>query len=218
MSTAIVIGATGATGQPLVKYLLASDHYQQVIVFCRRLLTFDDPKLTQHQVDFEQLCDWQHLLSGDDLFSAMGTTRRLAGSKAAQYKIDYSYQAGVIAAAKANGVQRLFLISAPGADASSMMFYSRIKGQLDDFAAKQGFATLAIFKPSLIVAERPDKRPAEQFGSWLLTKAASSLTKLPFRPISAEQLAEAMVRCASCKPALAAGSHSYTLAEIFEWL
>ncbi len=142
MKTALVIGATGLTGKFITRYLLAAEVYDKVITFTRQAVDEEHPKLTNHVVDFDAVDEWAKLLKGDDLFSALGTTRKQAGSKRAQYKVDYTYQADVISAAAGNGVKRLFLISSPQATPRSPIFYNRMKGELDAFVATQGFDTL----------------------------------------------------------------------------
>jgi N-acetyl-gamma-glutamylphosphate reductase len=97
--TAIVIGATGVTGKEITRYLLLSDHYEQVLVFSRKKLILQHEKLINHVVDFDHIEQWSALVKGDDLFSAMGTTRKQAGSQSKQYTVDFSYQANVMATA-----------------------------------------------------------------------------------------------------------------------
>ena len=113
MKTAIVIGATGITGKPLTKKLLASGHYSKVIAFTRRTLGFKHPKLVNHVVDFDAMPEWSALVQGDDLFAAMGTTLSQAGNKNAQYRVDYSYQAGVIEAPLPMGLRVCFWFPHP---------------------------------------------------------------------------------------------------------
>ena len=102
--TALIIGATGATGSALVKQLLNNDSYGAVHVFARRSGDLEHDKLQWHVVDFDAIDTWKEKLKGDVLFSAMGTTLKTAGSKDAQYQIDYNYQHDVAQAASENGV------------------------------------------------------------------------------------------------------------------
>tara|TARA_R110002110_G_scaffold415561_2_gene650884 strand:+ start:89260 stop:89919 length:660 start_codon:yes stop_codon:yes gene_type:complete len=217
MKTAILIGATGVTGKHVLEQLLLRDEYTKIIVFVRRTVRVKDPRLHVHVVDFDAMDGWRDLIRGDDLFSALGTTVKQAGGKAGQYKVDYQYQADVIAAAAANGVSRLFLVSSPQASPRSPIFYNRMKGRLDHFAAQQGFDTVVYFKPSIIEGDRPDSRPGEKIGAVLVGAVAHWIPGASgLRPISGEQLAAAIVNCA-CSP-LASGKHCYELGEIFTLL
>lgn len=89
---AIVIGATGAVGQDLVKTLLSDNRYETVTTFTRRPLGFTHPKIQSFIVDFNLPDTWHHLVQGDVLFSALGTSLKQAGSKEAQYRVDHDYQ------------------------------------------------------------------------------------------------------------------------------
>ncbi len=88
MRTAIVIGATGLVGSNLVNMLLKDSRFDKVKVLVRRPMETANDKLEEHVVDFDAPDTWKKLVTGDVLYSAMGTTLRQAGSKAAQYKID----------------------------------------------------------------------------------------------------------------------------------
>ena len=128
--TAILIGATGLVGAALTDALLADSRFEKVVVFVRRATGKNHPKLEEHIVNFDAIDNWKQLLTGDVLFSAMGTTIGKAGSKEAQYKIDYTYQYEVAKAASENGVRQYVLVSSAGASPQSKIFYSRMKGEL----------------------------------------------------------------------------------------
>ena len=215
MKTAIIIGATGLTGKYITRKLLASQRYSSVITFSRRALGYRHPKLTSHIVDFEKISDWAALVRGDDLFAAMGTTLAQAGSRAAQYRVDYTYQAEVLEAAANNGVARLFLISSPQASIKSPFFYSRMKAELDARAESLPFSTRVYFRPAIIRGNRPDNRLGEKLGGLISERLASWVPGMQkYRPINARTLATAIVNCACAR--LSAGSHNYELDDIFE--
>ncbi len=217
MKTAIVIGATGVTGRPLTRYLLKGDSYDRVIAFSRKPMEIEHGKLDNPLVDFSAMDDWAQEIRGDDIFSALGTTLKQAGSKAAQYEVDYHYQANACRAAADNGVKRLFLVSSPSADARSPIFYTRMKGELDDFVATLGFETLVYFKPSIIEGDRPEGRVGEKVGGAVARFAAAWIPGMSrYRPISGEELARAICNCAT-RP-LMNGVHTFELAQIFELL
>ena len=104
--TAIVIGATGLVGEQLVRQLLEDDRYGTVKVFHRRTTGISHPKLVETVIDFDSPEEWKHLITGDELYSALGTTLKAAGSKEAQYKVDYEYQFQVAKIARENDVPR----------------------------------------------------------------------------------------------------------------
>lgn len=163
MKTANIIGATGLVGRQLTRQLLADERYGTVRVFVRRSTGISDPRLEERVVDFDHPDKWSHDLTGEELFSALGTTIKQAGSKEVQRRIDYTYQWQVAEAAANNGVSRYLLVSASGANSKSHIFYSRLKGELDDAVAGLPFDQIAIFRPSLLVGDREVPRAAERF-------------------------------------------------------
>lgn len=148
--TALVIGATGATGSSLVRQLLENAHFDAVHVFARKAAGLKHLKLNWHIVDFNAIESWKNQLKGDVLFSAMGTTLKIAGSKDAQYKIDYTYQHEVAKAAAENGVPSLLLVSSTGSSSKSPFFYAKIKGQLEDIVRQMNFKQVHIFQPPFL--------------------------------------------------------------------
>lgn len=98
--TAIVLGATGLVGSQLLDLLLNDDRYASVKVFHRRTTGVSHPKLEEHVINFHKMRIWQHLITSDELYSALGTTLKAAGSKEAQYEVDFEYQLDVAKQAK----------------------------------------------------------------------------------------------------------------------
>ena len=145
---ALIIGATGATGKDLVTQLLADGTYSEVHCFVRKPLALTHPKLHAHVVNFETPEAWADLLHGDVAFSCLGTTLAVAGTKEAQWRVDYDYQYAFAQQCKANGVPTFVLVSAAGATAQSKLFYNRMKGQLEDAVKALDFSCLLIFQPS----------------------------------------------------------------------
>ena len=105
----------------------------------RRSLNINNPKLEEHIVDFDKIELWKNNLSGDELYSALGTTIKKAGSKEAQYKIDFTYQYEAAKAASENGVKKYLLVSSLGANSKSSNFYLRMKGSLDEKVQQLSF-------------------------------------------------------------------------------
>lgn len=154
---ALVLGATGAVGRDLVALLLADPAFDSVEVFVRREPGVSSPKLVTHVVDFDRPDNWQQLVRGDVAFSCLGTTLKAAGSQAAQYKVDYTYQYNFAKAAARNGVPAYLLVSSAHADAHSRLFYPRLKGSLDDAVRQLPFAHLCIVRPPALVRKGTDR-------------------------------------------------------------
>lgn len=195
IKTVNVIGATGLVGRELVRQLTGIPEVGRIKVFGRRTTGFQHEKLEEFLVDFDNPETWTDNLTGDVLFSTMGTTLKQAGSKAAQYRVDYTYQYETAAAAAKNGVPELILVSSAGANEKSMVFYSRIKGKLDQDVRKLGFRKCVILRPSILAGEREKARPAEKLANSVM-EAISRLVFRRYRPIPAETVAAAMIRMA----------------------
>jgi uncharacterized protein YbjT (DUF2867 family) len=198
MKTAIVIGATGLVGNQIKQKLLGDDRYAKVKVFVRRSLNLNHPKLEEHIVDFDKTESWKNKLTGDELYSALGTTIKKAGSKETQYKIDFTYQYEAAKAASENGVKKYLLVSSAGANSKSSNFYLQMKGNLDDKIQHLNYEQIYIFRPSILVGERSEKRFGESFGiklAGIITKIIPALKK--YRPIEASKVAEAMIKSAN---------------------
>ena len=208
---ALIIGATGATGKDLVTQLLADDTYSEVHCFVRNPLALTHPKLHAHVVNFETPEAWADLLHGDVAFSCLGTTLAVAGTKEAQWRVDYDYQYAFAQQCKANGVPTFVLISAAGATAQSKLFYNRMKGQLEDTVKALDFSCLLIFQPSVLIRSNSD-RGIENF----TVNAFKFLNKLGilkrYRPMPTQILAE-KIRKEVAK--VSQGIHTFTLDKIF---
>ena len=211
--TAIVIGATGLVGSNLVALLLADSRFEHVKVFVRKSTCLHNDKLEEHVVNFDEPDTWKKLVTGDVLYSAMGTTLKAAGGKDAQYKVDYTYQYQTAKIAAANNVQTYVLVSAAGSNPSSKIFYSRIKGELECEIKKLPFEKIDIIRPGMLGSGRKDIRTGEQLGIGVM-KAISLIPGLAsLKPIEGKEVAQAMIN-ATFKRDL--GIHSYTMGAVFK--
>lgn len=198
MKTAIVIGATGLVGSFITLNLLDDIRYEKVKVFVRNSLGIKHQKLEENIVDFDKLDEWKNKLTGDEIFSALGTTIKKAGSKENQYKIDFTYQYGVAKAASENKVRSYLLVSSLGANYKSGNFYLRMKGNLDEKVQQLNFEKIRLFRPSILVGLRSEKRLGESLGikiAGIVTSIIPALKK--YKPIYASKVAEAMINSAN---------------------
>ncbi|WP_027418997.1 oxidoreductase [Crocinitomix catalasitica] len=193
MKKAILIGATGLIGKALLTQLLDSAEYDEVRVFTRRKTGENHPKLREFIVDFNAIENAKADLVGDVLFSCLGTTLKTAGSKEAQYKIDFDMQFNTTKIAKENGVENMVLLSSAGANAKSSVFYSRMKGELDEAVEKLGFDRVGIIRPSMLAGDRKEFRWSEK----IFTPIMYAFSWIPgirkYRPIKDKTVAKAMI-------------------------
>lgn len=190
---ALIIGATGATGKDLVNVLLRDPDYTQIVIFVRRSTGINHPKLIEVITNFDKLEEVTENINGDVLFSCLGTTLKAAGSKEKQSHIDFETPLYFATIAKRNAVPRMVLLSAYGASATSKVFYSRLKGKLEEAIAGLAFDQYIIFRPGLLLRKDTD-RTGERISAALLKGLNSIGIIRKFRPLPTAILAEKMVK------------------------
>ena len=191
--TALVIGATGLVGEQLVLKLLEHPEFEKVVVFGRRKSGLNHPKLVEELIDFDRSESWAALVKGDVLFSTLGTTIKTAKTKANQHRVDFTYQYEFAKAASQNGVPVYVLVSSLGADSKSSVFYSRMKGELDEAVSRLPFQKTIIVRPSILDGNRKEKRPAEKV-SLAIMRALTKVILKKYRPTPVDLLASQMIR------------------------
>jgi len=194
--TALLAGATGLVGRALLSLLLASERYCDVHVLLRRAPPDIEAsaKLKIHQVDFARLP--AVLPAVDDVFIALGTTIKIAGSEAAFRQVDFDFVVNVARAAKAAGATRLAVVSAIGADPTSRIFYNRVKGEMELAVMQIGYESVVVAQPSLLLGDRVVLgQPPRSAEIWAARLAAPLGWIMPrrVRPIPAHAVASALV-------------------------
>ncbi|MCZ2292302.1 MAG: nucleoside-diphosphate sugar epimerase [Burkholderiales bacterium] len=189
-----VAGATGLVGRALVTRLCADPAVAQVHALARRPLDLKHRKLRMHVVDFAALLPLPAL---DEVYLALGTTIKDAGSQERFRAIDFDANLAVARAALAAGATRAGLVSAVGASARSPVFYSRVKGELEEALAALPFETLVIARPSALRGDRAALGQPVRPGEIRWTQLDALLRPLipaRLRAIDAEDVAAALVR------------------------
>jgi uncharacterized protein YbjT (DUF2867 family) len=200
--TALVAGASGLVGGHLLHLLLADAAYARVITLARRQLDTRHAKLDQRVLDLgalDAVTDPPHV---DDAFCCIGTTIKKAGSQDAFRRVDYDYVLAFARTAQRAGARQFLLVTALGADPSSRIFYSRVKGEIEQAVRELPFQGIQIFRPSFLMGERAEARLAERIGV-PIARAVAPLLVGPlrrYRPIDAADVARAMVHVAKEAP------------------
>lgn len=197
--TAIVLGATGLTGEQVVEKLLTDNYFNKVRVLVRKDFSLHHPKLEVIQVNFGHPEDWTCFMQGEALFSCLGTTnKQVKGDKALYRKIDLEIPLKAARAAAALGMKKLLLISSLGASLHSGVFYLKLKGELERAVQLLPFESIHILRPSFLLGKRSSPRS----GELLLHAVTSLLAPLmagkwkKYHPIGSDIVAEAMVKLA----------------------
>ena len=147
--TVLLAGATGLIGSHCLDYLLADPKVKKVIAPTRRTLSNTSKKLRNVLVDFDRLDEYEELYHCDAIICCIGTTIRQAGSKAAFKQVDLQYCLDIAELGRTYEAKAFYLVSAMGADPSSLFFYSRVKGELERHLIQLEYDYLSIYRPSL---------------------------------------------------------------------
>lgn len=200
--TALVLGATGLVGKTLVEQLCRDHRYRTVTCLLRKPLTNDffqqsSAKVQPIVIDFEKLQDYQGYFGCDHIFVCLGTTIKKAGNKSAFRKVDFEYVHIAAQLARAQRALSFVWISSVGANAKSTNFYLRVKGELETaILGMSGLNNAAAVRPSLLLGEREEMRPAEKLAAILSPLVSpllmGSLSK--YKAVKAYDVAAQMIR------------------------
>jgi uncharacterized protein YbjT (DUF2867 family) len=190
----LLAGATGLVGSLMLQALLADSAVSEVHTLSRRPLSGSHPKLHVHIVDFNDL---PALPQTDEVYLALGTTIKVAGSQAAFRAVDLDANLAVAQAAFVAGARRVGLVSAAAANAKSSMFYNRVKGELEDTLKAMKLTALVIARPSLLLDYRYGLQQPPRIGEQIAIPIAKLLAPfLPgtYRPVRARAVAQSLVK------------------------
>jgi len=193
--TALVIGATGLVGKNITEQLISDERYGKVFIVSRRTAPFSHPKIEQITIDFDNLLELKLQDTVDECYCALGTTQKKSGKKGL-YKVDFDYVKTTAKLCKANNTPKFSVVSSNGANAKSVFFYMRTKGQMEEAIKNAGIKQVSIVRPSLITGQREESRISESAGYYLYKIfqpfMIGKFRKL--RPISAEKIARCMIK------------------------
>jgi uncharacterized protein YbjT (DUF2867 family) len=210
---ALVAGATGLIGGHLVRRLSRANDYEGMIVLTRRSLSADEG-VEMRLVNFDALTP-ADCAGADVVFCALGTTIKKAGSQEQFRRVDFGYVKALAEASHAAGSEQFVMVSSVGADARASNFYLRVKGEAEEAVKAVGFNAVHIFRPSLLLGNRPEARFGEAIGRAVMPGINPLLigSWKKYRAVSAEQVAAALA-AAPLRPAQ--GPRVYEYDEIAE--
>ena len=206
-NTAVIIGAVG---KEILKEVLSGEYYDRIYILGRSSISKlpDEERLTKIIIDFENINFDTSILENADVFASLGTTTKIAGSKENQRKIDVDYTVNF--AKLCEGKVRSFnVVSGIGANSKSKNFYTLFKGELEDKLKEMNIGVLRIFRPSLLISKREDKRILEEvfFKISPILKVLLKGKLKKYSPIEASLLGKEIVRFATENKG--AGTYTY---------
>jgi uncharacterized protein YbjT (DUF2867 family) len=190
--SALLVGASGLVGSHCLDLLTRDPTYERIIVLVRRPIPdVQSPKLEQHVVDFDHLEQLPASVRAQDVFCALGTTIKQAGSEAAFRKVDLNYPINVAKLMLERGAEQFIVVSSLGANPKARVMYSRVKGEMEAAVSALPYQSIAILRPSLLLGERKEFRLGEE-----LAKRVGFLMTASYKPVHARKVAAAMIQVA----------------------
>ena len=199
MKKAILFGASGFVGSYLLEELLNDSDYELVTIMVRKSLNIQHPKLKMLIGDYINLPELKESIVADDVFIALGTTKKNTPDQSKYYQVDHDYPVLAAKIAKQNGAKSVFLVTAVGANINSSVFYIRTKGEVERDIIALDFEHSHIFRPSMILGNRKEKRILEKvfLKIWAVVEPVFIGIQLSkYRGIDAKDIAKAMLNSA----------------------
>lgn len=190
----VVIGASGLIGSALISSLCKDESIGKITIIARSLFVISNPKIIIKIIDFENTNQFQNALKDADvIFCAVGTTlKKVKGDISAYRKVDYDIPVNAAKYGKESGAMHFAVVSSYGADSSKSNFYLKLKGEMEDALREMNLPSLYIFRPSLLLGKRRERRLLEDIGQSVLPIVAP-LFPSNMRPILGGDVAKAMI-------------------------
>lgn len=197
----VIAGSTGLVGGEVVR-LLHKDSANRIFCVGRRA-----PELTGENIifvpwDFTSELSWPHSApQKPHAICTLGTTIKKAGSQQEFRRVDHDFVLQFARAMLHQDAPSLHVVSSHGASPDSLIFYNRVKGEMERDLIALGLPALHIYRPSLLLGHRREYRAGESAAA-TVAKFLSPLFRLPgfssVQPTPAERLAQAIVQqCAA---------------------
>ena len=202
IKSALIIGASGLVGKLLLEAILQKDYYTSITLVLRRAIDLEYDKRVKIITisDFDALDQYEENLFSEDVFCCLGSTMKKAGSKSDFEKSDLIYPLKVAILNQKNpNFKNYLIVTSQGANAQSLFYYNQVKGRCEKALLALNLPGLKIFRPSLLLGNRIEKRRVEVFFNFLIQVVSSPLKVLgisSFWSIEAAIVARAMLQVA----------------------
>ena len=187
----VILGATGLVGSECVRQFAVSPRFGRVVALARRPLATTPPRVETHVIDFERLDDAAEHFRVSHIVCALGTTIKQAGSQERFRRVDHDYPVAAARLGIQEGAHHFLLVSALGANRQSRVFYSRVKGEVEDVIRALPYRSVTIVRPSLLLGERAELRLGEQIG-----KLFAGVVPKRCKPVEGSAVASTVLRAA----------------------
>lgn len=162
--TALILGSNGLIGSELLAQLQEKEEYAKVYAISRKPMKLAHSKIINILADQNNIEDRLVDVDFDHLYICIGTTKKKTPDLEEYFSIDHDYPVSVAKIAKKRSCYSVAVVSSIGANENSSQFYLQTKGKLEQSLIGMSFEKLHIFRPSLLLGDRDEKRFGEDIG------------------------------------------------------
>ena len=189
-----LFGGTGLIGTFLKEEMVKDSFFKKINFVTRNLFKSNHRKITNHIIDFSNYEEISNTIKNSDfVFSAIGTTQSKVNWNKDEYrKIDYDINSNIALACKKFKVKNFSLVSTAGAKYKSDNFYLNLKGEIEKNIISMKLLSTSIYRPSLLLGNRKDRRIGEKIAQFLMPKFSFLMPEI-YKPIKAKNVAISMI-------------------------
>ena len=209
-----LFGGTGLIGTFLKEEMIKDSFFKKINFVTRKLFKSNHRKITNHIIDFSNYEEISNTIKNSDfVFSAIGTTQSKVNWNKDEYrKIDYDINSNIALACKKFKVKNFSLVSTAGAKYKSNNFYLNLKGEIEKNIISMNLLSTSIYRPSLLLGNRKDRRIGEKIAQFLMPKFSFIMPEI-YKPIKAKDVALSMINVSK---SIQKGHKIYHYREIIE--
>ena len=209
-----LFGGTGLIGTFLKEEMVKDSFFKKINYVTRKLFKSNHRKITNHIIDFSNYEEISNTIKNSDfVFSAIGTTQSKVNWNKDEYrKIDYDINSNIALACKKFKVKNFSLVSTAGAKYKSNNFYLNLKGEIEKNIISMNLLSTSIYRPSLLLGNRKDRRIGEKIAQFLMPKFSFLMPEI-YKPIKAKNVAISMINVSK---SIQKGHKIYHYREIIE--
>ena len=199
MKTALIFGSSGLVGKNLLNQVINNSNYSKIKIFVRSSPDISDRKIEIIKTDFKDLEIIKNLITGDDCFFCIGTTKKNSPDKKEYRRIELDLPKKIAQISKSNNVKSFIFVSSGFADPKNSGNYLKFKGLVEEEIKSLNFEKIGILRPSFLLGNRKEKRVGEKIGIFIF-KLLSPIFVGPIKkmkPIHSEKVAKAMIKIAN---------------------
>ena len=199
MKTALIFGSSGLVGKNLLSQVINNSNYSKIKIFVRSFPDISDRKIEIINTDFKDLEIIKNLITGDDCFFCIGTTKKNSPDKSEYRRVELDLPKKIAQISKSNNVKSFIFVSSGFADPKNSGDYLKFKGLVEEEIKSLNFEKIGILRPSFLLGNRKENRVGEKIGIFIF-KLLSPIFVGPIKkmkPIHSEKVAKAMIKIAN---------------------